>query len=188
MNQSRSESKQGFLELHDRLGKRLLAFLVRRVHDDEVAADIWAESWALAYENWHRLRSPHDKTASEAWVFGIARNQLAAYYRSGFIERRALKRLQWTVPPIDGALDEELERIVNREVLKLDVADALLLLPAKRRRAVRLRILEGREYREVAASLGCSEQAARAQVSRGLRRLAKALDLKESRTSELMTR
>ena len=37
-------------------------------------------------------------------------------------------------------------------------------------------MIEGRSYREVARELGCSEQTARARVSRGLRRLAAQLD------------
>jgi hypothetical protein len=53
----------------------------------------------------------------EAWVFGIARDQLAAYYRCGSIERRALARLRWSVPQVDGALDDELERVVERDAI-----------------------------------------------------------------------
>jgi RNA polymerase sigma-70 factor, ECF subfamily len=172
------QAREAFVELYDRLGRRLMAYLVRRVHDSDAAAELWAETWAAAFENWRRCRSQGSAQA-EAWVFGIARHQLAAYYRSGSIRKRALERLSWSVPPVDAALDEEMERIVDRDALRRAFADALEALPPMRRRAVRLRIVDGLAYPDVAARLGCSEQAARAHVSRGLRRLGDVLDERE---------
>jgi RNA polymerase sigma factor (sigma-70 family) len=168
-------SKQAFIDLHDRLGRRLLAYLVRRVHDTDTAAELWAECWAAAFENWQSCRSGTDAQA-EAWVFGIAGNRLAAYYRSGAIETRAMHRLKWTVPRVDSALDEELERVVDREALRAAFAQALETLPPMRRLAVQLRVIDGLEYKDVARRLGCSEQAARTHVSRGLKRLANLVD------------
>jgi RNA polymerase sigma-70 factor (ECF subfamily) len=186
MTKHPDQPKQTFVALHDRLGRRLLTYLVRRVHDTDAAAELWAECWAVAFENWQRCRAGTGPEA-EAWVFGIARNQLAAYYRTGSIELRALTRLQWTVPSVDGALDDELERVVDREALRAAFAEVLETLPPMRGRAVRLRIVDGLEYRDVAARLGCSEQAARAHVSRGLKRLAGALDQYELRNTEVST-
>jgi hypothetical protein len=37
-------------------------------------------------------------------VFGLARNLLSAYHRSGAIRQRALERLHWSVPPVDGGV------------------------------------------------------------------------------------
>jgi RNA polymerase sigma-70 factor (ECF subfamily) len=171
----KQRSKQAFVDLHDRLGRRLLAYLARRVHDTEAAAELWAECWALAFENWQSCRSSTDAEA-EAWVFGIARNRLVAYYRSGAIEMRAMRRLQWSVPAVDAALDEELERVIDREALRAAFAQALEGLPPMRRLAVQLRVIDGLDYPDVARQLGCSEQAARAHVSRGLKRLAALAD------------
>ncbi len=182
MARHREPTKQAFLALHDRMGKRLLAYLVRRVHDSDAAAELWAECWALAFENWRGCRAASDAQA-EAWVFAIARNQLHAYYRTGAIRARAVQRLQLTVPEVRGALDDELERVVDREALRAAFAETLGMLPPMRRRAVRLRIVEGLGYGEVAARLGCSEQAARAHVSRGLKQLADALDRHELRAA-----
>jgi RNA polymerase sigma-70 factor, ECF subfamily len=186
VDQGEQQAKQAFLELYDRLERRLLKYLVRRAPDVEIAAEIWAESWAIAFENWQRRRG-QDPGSSEAWVFGIARHQLAAYYRSESIERRALERLRWAVPSVDGALHDELERIVDRDAPRSDVADAMQGLSAERRNAVHLRIVEGRNYCDIAASLGCSEQTARAHVSRGLRRLARALERQNSQPPSEVT-
>ena len=97
---------------------------------------------AAAFENWRRCRA-EGRAQAEAWVFGIARHQLAAYYRSGAIRKRALERLSWSVLPVDAALDEELERmerIVDRDALRRAFADALDTLPPMRRRAARPRL------------------------------------------------
>lgn len=177
-------TKQAFIALHDRMGKRLLTYLVRRLHDTDAAAELWAECWALAFENWRDCRAVSDAQA-EAWVFAVARSQLHAYYRTGAIRTRAVRRLQLTIPKVDGALDEELERVVDREALRAAFAETLGTLPPMRRRAVRLRIVDGLAYGEVAARLGCSEQAARAHVSRGLKQLADALGRHELRAAKV---
>ena len=89
----------------------------------------------------------------------------------------ALGRLRWEVPALTGADElEELERSAELDALKPILAEALGRLPHKRRRAVELRIVAGQPYAQIAAELDCSEQAARANVSRGLRRLAELLD------------
>lgn len=171
----RDRSKQAFEDLYDRVAKRLLIYITRRMRDTDAAAELWSECWAAAFERWPRCRAEGPGEV-EAWMFAIARNRLADYYRSGAIKRRGLTRLRWAVPALAAAEDDELERIVELDALKTVVSDALNGLSARRRRAVQLRIVGGLSYSEVAARMGCSEQTARAHVSRGLRRLAKAID------------
>jgi RNA polymerase sigma-70 factor (ECF subfamily) len=83
----------------------------------------------------------------------------------------------WLGPP--GLTDEEFERfeeLSGLQTLREDVAALLLELPDEHREALRLRVVEEREYAEVAAALGIAEPAARARVSRALRGLASALE------------
>ena len=96
-------------------------------------------------------------------------------------------RLSWTVPPVDGALDEELERVVDRDSVQTDVARGMQALSSERRHAVHLRIVEGQDYRDIAASLGCSEQTAQ-RMFPAVRRLAKTLDRQKPPASELTAR
>ena len=56
------------------------------------------------------------------------------------------------------------------------IADALTTLSAEQREAMTLRVIEQRPYSEVAEMLACTEQTARARVSRGLKRLASLLE------------
>jgi len=56
------------------------------------------------------------------------------------------------------------------------VASSFDSLPAGQRTALELRVLQDRSYEEVARELHCSEQTARARVSRGLRALSSLLE------------
>lgn len=73
--------------------------------------------------------------------------------------------------PALGFDDEDLLRV---EELSGNCGQVLALLdelPTAQRDAVRGRVLEGTEYRELAARMDCSEHVVRQHVSRGLRRL-----------------
>jgi RNA polymerase sigma-70 factor (ECF subfamily) len=55
------------------------------------------------------------------------------------------------------------------------VADALERLPAEQRRVVVLRILEGRSFREISATLDCDEATCRMRLTRALRTLRRVV-------------
>lgn len=167
-------SKRAFEELYDRLNRRLLVHLARRMHDVDAATELWAECWAAAYGGWARCKA-QSHSELDAWMFGIARNQLGSYYRSGAIASRALDQLRWTIPELRANDRVEIERDAELAELRVVLNDALDGLPARRRDAVKLRVLRDLSYTEIAAQLGCSEQAARAHVSRGLRQLERQM-------------
>jgi RNA polymerase sigma factor (sigma-70 family) len=52
----------------------------------------------------------------------------------------------------------------------VDVTEALEWLPANERDAVRARVIEDRDYHDIAGELECSESVVRQRVSRGLAR------------------
>jgi RNA polymerase sigma factor (sigma-70 family) len=173
-------SKQAFEDLYDRCDRRLLLHLARRMQDVDAATELWAESWAVAFAAWPRCRAA-TVGESEAWLFGIAHKLLAGYYRSGAVSRRGLDQLRWIVPTIADADYEDLARDAGLAELRDVLKRALTALPEMRRRAIEFRILAGLSYAEVAARLGCSEEAARAHVSRGLRQLERQMNREQIR-------
>ena len=70
---------------------------------------------------------------------------------------------------------ERIEELVDFEPLREALVDALHALPRHQQEALRLRVLDGRTYSEVAQTLRCSEDNARQRVSRGLRHMGLAL-------------
>jgi RNA polymerase sigma-70 factor (ECF subfamily) len=101
------------------------------------------------------------------WLYGIARNLLAAHRRDGRIDARARRRLgipSSAAADPHEAVDERIDASTSRPALER----ALQLLPAGQRDAVRLRVVDGLEYSEIARRLSCTETAARKRVSLGL--------------------
>jgi RNA polymerase sigma-70 factor, ECF subfamily len=155
--------------------ERVLVFHARRCLDADLAVDLMAETFAQALASRRRFRGTTDAEAA-AWLFGIARNQLANFFRRGRAERMALRRLGIQVPDVAEDDLERIEALADFDAMRGQLADQLDGLSAEQRTALRMRIVDELEYSEVARRLQVSEEAARARVSRGLRQLANALE------------
>jgi RNA polymerase sigma factor (sigma-70 family) len=139
----------------------VLAFFRRRGASAEVALDLTGETFAAALEASSRYELRPEPARN--WLYGIAWNKLHEAQRRGRADdavRRALN-----MAPI-LLTDEGIERI---EALAGSPALELMeTLPAPQRDAVRARVLDGRDYDEIAAELRCSPSVVRQRVSRGL--------------------
>ncbi len=70
---------RAFRELYDRWAKPLLSYFYRRVSNADVAADLLAETFAIAYEKRAKFR---DRGApGGAWLYGIASKEVSRYFR-----------------------------------------------------------------------------------------------------------
>lgn len=161
-----------FGEFYRRHRALVLAFVGRRVSGPEIAADLLAETFAAAVavvlDGGHEL-----PTEPVAWLITIARNKWRDSLRRGRVEREARERLSLESLSID---DDDLERI-EELIDATDVATRLAeLLPADQLHALEARIIEEREYAEIAGGLHCSEAVVRKRVSRALRTLRAAME------------
>ena len=162
-------------ELYRRHADDLLVFLARRTADVEIALDLWAETFASAIAGAGRYRGKTDGEAA-GWLWGIARNQLAQYYRTGKAERAALDRLGLERADFDPAVEDEITRRAGLEELRAELKQAIAGLSEQTRAAVELRVVDELPYATVASRLEITEPTARARVSRGLQALGEALD------------
>jgi len=158
-----------FRELYDRWAKRLLAYFYRRVVDAEVAADLLAETFAVAYEKRHRFRDVG--RPGGAWLYGIAAKELSHWFRRQEVEWRAVRRLGISVPALDEESIARIEALADADAYRAALAAALMELTRADREAVTLRVVNELAYVEVARRLNCTEAAARRRVYRGLARL-----------------
>jgi RNA polymerase sigma-70 factor, ECF subfamily len=164
-----------FAELYDRYAEQLYRWASRAGLADSDALDLVSELFARAWVSRKRFRDPGDGTASR-WLFGIARNLLASYRRSGSIDARARTRLRLqTAEEADAseAVGERIDAAARRPVLER----ALGTLPDNQREAVRMRIVDGLDYPEIALQLRCTETTARKWVSLGLRVLRSQMEV-----------
>jgi RNA polymerase sigma factor (sigma-70 family) len=165
-----------FADLYSGNAREPLIFFTRRTFDVEAARDLTAETFAQAFQHRRRYRGSSDPEAA-AWLYGIARHQLSRYARTGRVRRKAVEKLGIQLPSVSPDDYERIVELAGLAELRGRVAVAFAGLSDDQRDALRLRVIDERPYDEVARSLGVSEQTARARVSRGLRRLADALDL-----------
>jgi RNA polymerase sigma factor (sigma-70 family) len=158
---------RAFAAFYDRFESELLGFLYRATRRADLAADLAGEVFASALAGAGRFDP--ERGSARAWLYGIARHELADLWERGRVEDRARRRLG--MEPV-ALSDESLERIEHLELAGGGAALALLAqLPEDQRAAVAGRVLEERDYAELAARLQCSESVVRQRVSRGLRSL-----------------
>ncbi|HZD17814.1 MAG TPA: sigma-70 family RNA polymerase sigma factor [Actinomycetota bacterium] len=168
------DEPEAFGVVFERHAETLLAYFARRTFDPEAAAELTAETFAQAFASRRRFRDAG--LGAIGWLYGIARHQLARFFRTGAVDRRARRRLGMPERAVSPEDYERIEELIDFEQVGRAIAQAFSLLSEEQREALTLRVIEGRPYREVAQALRCTEETARARVSRGLRRLARSLD------------
>jgi len=174
------DDPEAFHALYERYAESVLGYFVRRTRDVDSAHDLTAETFAQAWIVRARFRDEAGGSAGP-WLFGIARNVLLMSVRRGRLERQASERLG-----IRERLDDPAAAAVPADDWALDADDADRLLdslPPSQREAVRLRVIDGLDYAEVAADLGTSAPTARVRVHRGLAALRGRLNLSQETTA-----
>lgn len=156
---------EAFGVFYRRHARWVLAVCARRVAGAELAADVAAEVFATALA--HSDRFEPGRGSAGGWLFGIALHKLADAQRRGHAERRARRRLG--IPAI-ALTDDDIARIDELASLDggADVARLLAALPEEQRRAIEARVVQERDYEEIAAAHAVSQAAVRQRVSRGL--------------------
>ena len=147
--------------------RRILGYFMRATGSPEVAADLAAETFARALE-FVESYDP-ERGRAEQWIFGIARNLLMSSFRTGQVESTARARLGLPMLSIDDHAAETIAKLADREASEAQLA--LSRLPHAQRQAIQARVLDDRDYEEIACELRCSEAVIRQRVSRGLRSL-----------------
>jgi len=142
---------QRTLEAHSEDVWRYLRGLV----GSQAAEDCFQETFLAALRAYPRLRAGSNV---RAWLFTIAQRKAIDHLRRA---RREVA-LGGREPPAGVAADR-------------DIWEAVAALPPRQRAAVMLRYGAGLPHREIAAAVGCSEEAARRSLHEGLKRLRETL-------------
>jgi RNA polymerase sigma factor (sigma-70 family) len=149
---------QRFLDVHRDAVWRLLASAVGPAE----AEDCFQETFIAALRAYPRLRADSNL---RAWVLTIAHRKALDAHRAR--ARRALPvteldSVDGRAAPSTAARDETLWEAVGE-------------LPARQRSAVVLRYVADLPHRDIAAAIGCSEEAARRSLHEGLTKLRKVV-------------
>jgi RNA polymerase sigma factor (sigma-70 family) len=165
-----AEDPEAFGVFYDRYEAQVLGFLYRATRRADLAADLTGEVFAKALDGAERFDP--ERGSGRAWLFGIARHELADAWRRGRVQDKVRRRLEIeTLVLSEGAL-AQIEQLGDEEAAR----ELLEALPGDQRDAITGRVLEERGYRELARALRCSESVVRQRVSRGLRTLRARLE------------
>lgn len=141
--------------------RSLLGYALRRCHSPDDAADVVAETFAVA---WRRVESLPEGDQTRPWLYGVARRVLANQRRT---EHRQSIRT--------ALLSEELSQVTTENLDDSPVALLFGALPDGDRELLALVAWEGLTVSEIAVVLGISRNAVSIRLHRARRRFARAL-------------
>ena len=157
-----------FEQIMRRHAREIMRYLLRASADREDAADLFQETWLRAYRAYPRLE-PNSEV--RPWLYAIAVNLCRNRARDG--ARRT------AVIVADDAANQAADRLgkahrahnENDGYAAVRLRELMSALPAKQREALQLRYFAGLDFAEIAATLDCSQEGARANVSQAMRKL-----------------
>jgi RNA polymerase sigma-70 factor (ECF subfamily) len=161
-----------FRRLFDAAYRPLLAYALRRTDSTADAEEVVAETLLVA---WRRRTELPEGAETIRWLYGVARRVLANQ-RRGHGRRRRLERL---LEPLTHPSRESDELAEVADVTRAVLA-AARRLSENDQEVLRLAAWEGLSQREIALSLGCTENAAALRLHHARRRLREEL-MKEGR-------
>ncbi len=141
---------------------RIYRYVFFRVgRNKDVAEDLVSEIFMKAFNAF----ASYDPTVSRsAWVYRIAHNHLANYYR----DRKETVDLEDIVPVAVGERGEE---TMQRRETELFIEKALWVLSADDRRLVTMKYLEGYGYEDMAPILGKTADTLKVATHRAMKKL-----------------
>lgn len=158
--------RAAFAQLVDRYWDRLYRWLYHLTRDRHAAEDLAQETFLRALAAVKTFRAGSN---FRAWVFRIGHNNFVNQKRA---ERRTKHQLPDDAAEPDAITAESSAE--HREVLEV-VSRAVADLPSDFRSALLLRVYEGMSFREVAETLGTTEETARWRVFKARQKLMKVL-------------
>lgn len=141
-----------------------------RVDDEALAQDLTAATFEQALAHLDQLRSPG---AFGGWLFRIARNELAQYYR----RRRGHLTLEAVTERSDGApsVEEQTER--SEELARL--LATVRTLPERDQEIIGLKFIGGLNNRQIGQAMGLRAGHVAVILYRAIRRLRDLLEKEE---------
>ncbi len=155
------DRKAGFEAIFTATYEALCGYALRRCSSPHDAADVVAETFAIA---WRRVDEMPTGDAARLWLYGVARRVLANHRRG---ERQ--RRLR------TAELREEIAALVGDPLDAPSIAEAFRELSDADQEILGLVAWEGLDRDAVATVLGCSRGTVRVRLHRARTRFSRAL-------------
>ena len=156
----RAGNLDAFSSVVDFYQPQIIRYLYRLTGDLELAKDLTQDTFVQAFESIPKT-NPSSQLQLKPWLFRIATNKAIQYYRRKKI-----------IPFIHFGHNQDIDTSNNNDpaeeiIKRLAVQEVLCRIAVQQRTCLVLHFVEGFKYREIARTLGISEDAVRMRVMRG---------------------
>jgi RNA polymerase sigma-70 factor, ECF subfamily len=159
-----------FAQLYRKYLRPVFGFTLARVGNCEEAEDLTSQTFLAALQGIDHFRG---QSKFSTWLFGIARNKCADYFRR---RQRARQEIEIDTAGKEPAPGPQLDDLVERQARFEELARKTRLLPADEAEALSLRIFGGLSAAEAGQVMGKSESAVKMLVLRATRNLRPRLE------------
>jgi RNA polymerase sigma-70 factor (ECF subfamily) len=167
LRRTREDDAEAFASFYRAHRRGVLAYLRVRVRSSELAADLMCETFARALVVVH----DHERELPAfplAWLLRIARNELIDSVRRGRVADDTRRRLE--MEPLEFS-DRDLAAVEDAAGDADLLARLREILPEDQLQALTARVIDERDYSEIAQDLQTSESVVCKRVSRALAQL-----------------
>lgn len=148
---------------------KLLNFIRQRVDDEEEAREILEETLATA---WESRRNFSGRSAFFTWLCGIARHEIADFYRKKRLKNLLFSHLPWLEDLATQALGPEQE-LLKKELIQ-NVRNTLNNLDKGYQEVLRLKYYQGLTVAQIAQKLNETVKTIESRLFRARQAFAKA--------------
>lgn len=156
-------AKEAMERLVKQWQKPLLRLCYIQLHDQGLAEDAVQETFLKAYRNW---ASFHRECSEKTWLTRIAVNTCRDMQRGGWFRHTDRKITPEMLPLAAAPVAED----------RMDLAMAVMNLPAKLREAITLYYYQDMDTMEISEALGIAQSSVSNRLRKGRELLRKALE------------
>ncbi len=167
MVQAAIKNPEYFQELYDKYFEVIFRFVHRRVEEEQLAADITADTFYEALKNLKKYT--FRGLPFSAWLYRIASNEVNSFYR------KSRRQLVYSLEPelISNLADQEL---ADGQMANVDnLLHHMRRLPAIDIEVLELRFFEEKSFAELAFILDLTEATVKMRTYRAIEKLRKAM-------------
>lgn len=155
--------KDEFRVYYETYYMQALKYTVKKVSNIPVAEDLVMETFVSCFKRFDEFDSGRAKFST--WLYVALNNRIKNYYRDNKVYDSIDEHLEL------AGEEDELLQIVQVNIMRKNLYDALKTLPELQRKMIILKFFKGKTSKEIADSFGMREGTVRVQISRTLEKL-----------------
>jgi RNA polymerase sigma-70 factor (ECF subfamily) len=167
--QAAQQNPAQFRVLYTRYYEPIFRFVYKRTGEEALAADITSQVFLKAMQKLQQYT--FKGVPFSAWLFRIASNEIAQYYRKN-AKNRVVAIEEHSLSNIADEFEDKQELELNIEVLKEVIED----LKPEELQIVELRFFEKRPFKEIAVIMDITENNAKVKIYRLLQKMRKKFE------------